>query len=95
MYVGISNSTLGKNKNYGFNITWCWQDAFFFESNFGDKPINAYSNIDAQVSRTFLKNKSMMIKLGGTNILNHYYKNGFGHPYVGAIYSISILYHFL
>jgi hypothetical protein len=33
-----------------------------------------------------------MIKLGGTNILNHYYQNGFAHPNVGAIYYISILY---
>lgn len=89
--MGLSNSTLGKNKNYGFNITYHWQDAFFFESIFGDKPISAYSTIDAQVSHTFLKNRSMMIKLGGTNILNHYYQNGFGHPYVGAVYYISIL----
>ena len=93
--MGLSNSALGKNKNYGFNIVYHWQDAFFFESTYGDKPISAYSTIDAQVSHTFQKNKSMMIKLGGTNILNHYYQNGFAHPYVGAIYYISILYHLL
>ena len=60
--MGLSNSTLGKNKNYGFNIVYHWQDAFFSESIYGDKSINAYSTLDAQVSHTFQKNKSMMIK---------------------------------
>jgi hypothetical protein len=90
--TGVSNSVLGKNKNYGFNVVFHWQDAFYYEGDFANGPINAYSTIDAQVNYKFLKKKSMMIKLGGNNILNHYYKNGFGHPYVGAVYYISILY---
>jgi outer membrane receptor protein involved in Fe transport len=90
--TGISNSSLGKNKNFGFNAVFHWQDAFLWEGDFANGPINAYSTVDAQVNHRFLKNKSLMIKLGGTNILNHYYKNGFGHPYIGAIYYSSILF---
>jgi outer membrane receptor protein involved in Fe transport len=90
--TGVSNSSLGKNKNYGFNVVLHWQDAFYWEGDFANGPINAYSAIDAQVNYKFLEKKSMMVKLGGNNILNHYYKSGFAHPYVGAIYYISILY---
>jgi outer membrane receptor protein involved in Fe transport len=93
--AGFSNSSLGKNKNYGFNVVLHWQDAFFYESDFVDGPVNAYSTIDAQLSDRLLKNKSLMIKLGGNNILNHYYKNGFAHPYVGAVYYVSFLYSLL
>ncbi len=90
--TGFSNSSLGKNKNFGFNVVFHWQDAFFYEGDFANGPIRAYSTVDAQGNYRFLKNKSLMVKIGGTNILNHYYKNGFGHPYIGAIYYTSILF---
>ena len=90
--TGISHAGLCKNKNAGFNVVLHWQDAFMYEGDFANGPINAYSSVDAQVNYKLLKNKSMMLKLGGTNIFNHYYKNGFGHPFIGAIYYLSMLY---
>jgi len=33
-----------------------------------------------------------LLKLGGTNITNHYYRSAFGNPYIGALYYVSIGY---
>jgi len=36
-----------------------------------------------------------MIKLGGSNMLNHYYKTGYGNPATGGIYYLSVAYNIL
>lgn len=33
-----------------------------------------------------------MIKLGGSNIFNHYYKNAYANPEVGGLYYVSFGY---
>lgn len=33
-----------------------------------------------------------MLKLGGTNILNHYYRDAFGNPMIGGLYYLSVGY---
>ncbi|WP_207632560.1 TonB-dependent receptor plug domain-containing protein [Foetidibacter luteolus] len=86
--VGFGNRGFGKKDMFGFNIIWKWQDAFLYEGEFARGNLPAFSTVDAQVSCR-LTNVKSLIKLGGTNLLNHYYRNGFGNPYIGALYYVS------
>jgi outer membrane cobalamin receptor len=78
-------------KNIGFNVTYRWQDAFLWNSSFVTGNVSAYGTIDAQVNYKLPKAKAT-IKLGGSNILNHYYQTSFGNPTVGGIYYVSLLF---
>ncbi|ADR23098.1 membrane protein [Marivirga tractuosa] len=72
----------------GFNVVYRWQSEFFWESSFGDGIIPAFGTADAQVS--YKLPSKMMLKLGGSNLLNNYYIQSFGAPRIGAIYYVSI-----
>jgi hypothetical protein len=88
---GFGNTGLGKKGLFGFNILGRWQDAFFSEGELASGPIDAFTTIDAQVNYK-LKKINSLIKLGGTNILNHYYKNAYANPEIGGLYYISFGY---
>ncbi len=75
--------------NLGFNITWRWQDAFFWQSSFGAGVIPSFSTVDAQVSYKIPSIKSIL-KLGAQNLLDEKYTTGFGNPTMGAMYYLSI-----
>ncbi|MEM8969895.1 MAG: TonB-dependent receptor, partial [Bacteroidota bacterium] len=75
--------------NLGFNLVWRWQDAFLWESSFGQGIIPAFQTLDAQVSYKLPSLKSI-VKLGGSNVLNERYTTSFGNPRMGAIYYVSI-----
>jgi len=75
--------------NLGFNITWRWQDAFFWESSFGAGVIPAFNTVDAQVSYKVTSIKSIL-KLGAQNVFDNKYTTGFGNPTMGAMYYLSI-----
>ena len=93
--AGFGNSGLGKTKRIGFNINMRWQDDFYWESGgLADGTVKAFTTLDAQVNYKFPNIKSM-IKLGGTNITNKYYQTGFGNPYIGGMYYLSINYNVL
>ena len=87
--IGLANRNIGKN--VGFNIMWRWQDSFLWNSSFSTGNVAAFSTIDAQVNYKLPRVKTM-IKLGGSNILNHYYQTSFGNPKIGAIYYVSLLF---
>jgi len=76
-------------KNLGFNITWRWQDAFYWESPLVNGSIPAFNVLDAQVNYSFPKQHTI-IKLGGTDLLNHRYLQYAGGPTLGAIYYVAI-----
>jgi outer membrane receptor protein involved in Fe transport len=88
----FSNTGFGFEKRLGCDITYRWQDDVNFESDFGNGLVPAFQTVDAQVSYKFPGPK-ISLKLGGTNILNQYYRNAFGNPAIGAIYYLSIGYH--
>ncbi|PWT93040.1 MAG: TonB-dependent receptor [Acidobacteria bacterium] len=90
--AGFANSGLGKSKHFGFNAMLHWQDAFMWDGELANGPVNAFTTLDAQVSYNLPKIKSM-IKLGGSNIFNHYYKNAYANPEVGGVYYVSFGYH--
>lgn len=72
----------------GFNIAYRWQSAFDWESSFGDGRIDEFGTLDAQVS--YKLPSKMMLKVGGSNLTNNYYRQSFGAPNIGAIYYVSI-----
>ena len=65
-----------------------WVDTFMYEGTFAVGQVPSYSTVDAQVSYKLPKTKSI-IKVGGTNILNKYYTNGFGNIQIGGLYYLS------
>jgi len=89
--IGLSNSGFGKGKKLGFNVQYRWQDGYFTESDFRQGDVSAFGTIDAQISYKLTDIRSL-IKLGATNLLDHYYVSQYGNPAVGGIYYISIGY---
>jgi len=75
-------------KNIGFNIMSKWQDVNHYEGTFVTGTLPAFWTIDAQASYRIAKAKSV-VRIGGTNILNHYARTGYGSPYVGGLYYVS------
>jgi len=72
----------------GFSVNYRWQDAFLWESSFGEGVVPAFGTLDAQISYK-LPSVSSIIKVGGTNILNERYETSIGNPSLGAIYYVS------
>ena len=83
-----SNSGFGKDGRYGFNITYRWVDSFNYEGTFAVGQVPSYKTVDAMVSYKLPSIKSL-IKVGGTNIFNKYYYNGFGNVQIGGLYYVS------
>lgn len=89
-----SNFSLGNSnvyKNFGFGISWRWQDHFLWQSAFGVAEIPAFSIIDAQVSY-HIESLNTILKAGGSNILNEPYTTSFGSAQVGGLYYFTVLY---
>jgi len=86
--TGVANAGFGKKGRLGFNAILRWQDAFEWEGELANGPVDAYTTVDAQISYKFPKVNSL-IRLGGTNIFNKYYKTGCGNPEIGGLYYIS------
>jgi len=85
--IKFSNRRL--TDNIGFNITYRWQDAFLWESAFGQGIVPAYGTLDAQISYKVPAYNSI-IKFGGSNILNERYETSIGNPTLGALYYVSL-----
>lgn len=87
--IGLSNRNV--YKNIGFNVTYRWQDAFTWNSSFVAGEVAAYGTLDAQVNYKIPK-ANTTIKLGGSNLTNHYYQTSLGNPTVGGLYYVSLLF---
>ncbi len=90
--VNISFGNYKVTENLGFNIVWRWQSKFHWESSFtipanGDVP--AYNTMDAEISYRLQFMKSIL-KVGASNLLNHYYIQSLGGPDIGGIYYLSL-----
>ncbi|HLK97021.1 MAG TPA: hypothetical protein VK364_04570, partial [Hymenobacter sp.] len=87
--VSFSNAKL--TDHVGFTVTWRWQDRTWWEQGFaGDTWIPAFHTFDAQVSYRLPELKST-VKLGGSNLFNRYYSQGYGLPQVGGLYYVSVV----
>ena len=87
--IGLSAPAAAKT--FGFSVVYRWQGKINWESTFGSGLVPAYGSMDAQISYLMPKVKTL-IKLGGSNVFNNYYRSAFGNPYVGALYYISFGY---
>jgi len=85
--LGVSNKNIGKN--IGFNVLYRWQESFIWNSSFAQGDVPSVGTIDAQVSYRMPSVKTI-VKLGGSNILNHYYQTSFGNPKIGAVYYLCL-----
>jgi len=87
----LANNGFGAGKRLGFNVTWRWQDAFYYDGDFGNGNIPASSTVDAQVSYK-VPNTKCALKIGANNLLNQYYVNGIGNSIVGGLYYVAFAY---
>lgn len=87
--ASIGNNGFGIKKAFGFNISYKYQDRVDYEGDFATGEVPAYNTVDAQVSYKFPMQK-LLLKIGGTNIFNQYYRNGFGNATVGGLYYVSL-----
>jgi hypothetical protein len=87
----FGNSGFGPEKRVGFNISWRWQDDIDFQGDFASGLVPAFHTVDAQINYKFPVEK-IMLKLGATNLLNQYYRNGFGNASIGGLYYVSFGY---
>jgi outer membrane receptor protein involved in Fe transport len=89
-----ANLSIGHNeiiRKMGFNVNFHWQNSFIWESGFGAAEIPSAINLDAHVSYKVTAIK-MLFKVGGSNLLNHYYSTSFGSPQIGGMYYITFVY---
>ncbi len=84
--VSISNREI--YKNIGFTLTWRWQDSFEWKSPLANGIVKAYNTLDAQLTFSLPKAFST-VKIGATNLLNHYYTQYEGGPSVGGFYYVA------
>lgn len=87
--ISLANNGFGKNKVYGFNVTYRYQDGFNFQGDFTSGDIPAVQTVDAQVSMKMPATKTLL-KVGANNLLNQYYRNATGNSVVGGLYYVSI-----
>ena len=89
--ITFANSGFGTNNRYGFNLVYRNVSDFFYEGTFGTGQMPGYKTLDGQVSYKFPAIKSV-VKVGGTNLLNKYYRTGWGSPAIGGLYYVSFAY---
>ena len=89
--ASFSNTGFGYQNRLGFDISYRWQDDVIFQSDFATGLVPAFQTLDGQFSYRFPAEK-VLLKVGGTNLLNQYYRNGFGNATIGGLYYVSIGY---
>jgi hypothetical protein len=89
--IALNNSGFLFNNRLGFSANMHYQDGFNYESTFAVGKITAYQTVDAVL--TFkVPNYRSLIKAGGTNIFNKYYRTAYGSPQIGGLYYVSFAY---
>jgi hypothetical protein len=89
--IDFGNTGFGKKERFSFNTAFRYRPAYFYQIGFGSGTVPASAVIDAQVSYRLLQAHST-IKLGGINLTNTYYRNGFGSPAIGGMYYVTYAY---
>lgn len=87
--LSLSNARL--TDRLGATVSYRWTDQTWVEQGTtqGDILLPSWTSLDAQVSYKLPSFKSTL-KLGGTNILNQYYAQGYGLARIGGLYYLSI-----
>jgi iron complex outermembrane receptor protein len=87
--VSLTNPQL--TARLGASVSFRWTDKMWYEQGVtgGDVWLPSWTSLDAQASYRMPLLKSV-VKVGGTNILNKYYAQGYGLAQVGGLYYVSI-----
>ena len=85
----ISNANI--YKKVGAGITFRWQSSFYWQSFLVTGTTPAYFTVDAQVTY-LVEPAKLQIKIGATNLLNHYYRSFLGGPEIGGMYYTTLTY---
>ncbi|NTS42242.1 TonB-dependent receptor [Flavisolibacter sp. BT320] len=89
--LGLANTGFGPGNRFGANVSWRWQEAFFYENDFTQGDLPAFHTVDAAVNYKLPRIKSLL-KLGASNLLNQYYRTALGNPSIGGLYYLSFAY---
>ncbi len=84
--LGLANREVVKN--VGFNVSYRWQDSFYWTSSFASGDVPAFGTVDAQVNLKIPSVKSV-IKIGASDLLNKYYTTSYGNPLMGGMYYVG------
>lgn len=87
--ISLSNEHL--IKNFGAGISYRWQDNYYWQSFLVNGYVPANASVDAQLSYG-IPTLAIKLKLGASNILNHYYTSFLGGPQIGGFYYTTISY---
>nr|WP_254448828.1 TonB-dependent receptor [Spirosoma rhododendri] len=87
--VALSNPYL--TNRLGMTLAYRWTDRMWYEQGItqGDVWLPAWSSVDAQFSYRLPELKTVL-KLGGTNLFNTYYAQGYGLARIGAMYYLGL-----
>lgn len=75
--------------HWGFGLSGRWQSRFLWQSFLVSGTVPAYYNLDGFVCYAFVQPKLTM-RVGGTNLLNHYYYSMLGGPDLGGFYYCTL-----
>ncbi len=78
-------------KNIDATLAYRWQSKYLSKTFLVSGQVPSYSSLDAQVSYLIPVIKSL-VKVGASNLLNHYYNSFLGGPSVGGMYYLSVCY---
>jgi outer membrane receptor protein involved in Fe transport len=84
--LGVSNRSVVKN--VGMNVSYRWQDSFYWNSSFASGAVPSFGTVDAQVNLKIPSVKGM-IKIGASDLLNKYYVTSYGNPEMGGMYYVG------
>jgi outer membrane receptor protein involved in Fe transport len=80
-------------KQIGFTVALRHQTSFLWQSALATGIVPAYTTLDAQVNLSIFK-KHLHLKMGATNLTNHYYYSFIGGSSIGGYYYGIITFHF-
>jgi len=89
----ITNVSFGGDHLYrslGFNISYKWQSGYYSQTFLVNGNVKSYGNVDAQVNYNIIK--QLNLKIGASNLLNHYYYSYLGGPLIGSLYYTTLTY---
>ena len=94
--IGLSNKIAIGLQEYNLSCNYKWQQGFVFEGSpqfTGEIP--SYGLVDMQINREFdIKNSSLNVKIGASNILNNKVYQAYGGPTIGRLSYISLTFNY-
>lgn len=85
--AGITLTDLPKNVTVGFNYRYV--EAYLYNEDLNANIIPTFHTLDGQISYKVPAIKTIF-RIGGTNLLNHYFREQFAGPRLGGLYYFQI-----